>query len=122
MFEIIFKALGEPTRLRILRLLAEQELCVCDLEEILQISQPRVSQHLKVLKQTGLVNERRDGQRRNFSFNHQTFQKVFTDFETFMKVPLKDLPEYKDICLRIDNLDENICEKKQQRNKQTGGI
>ncbi|NLJ71649.1 MAG: winged helix-turn-helix transcriptional regulator, partial [Syntrophomonadaceae bacterium] len=47
MFENFFKAIGEPTRLKILRLLVEQELCVCDIEEVLQISQPRVSQHLK---------------------------------------------------------------------------
>ena len=41
---------GEPTRLVILRLLAEQELCVCELEEVMDISQPRISHHLKVLR------------------------------------------------------------------------
>jgi ArsR family transcriptional regulator len=64
MFEQYFKALGEPTRLRIIKLLSEKELCVCELEHIMRISQPRISQHLKVLKQTGLVCERREGQRR----------------------------------------------------------
>ena len=63
MFETIFKALGEPTRLKIIKLLADKELCVCDLEEVMQISQPRISQHLKVLKHAGLVNERKEGQR-----------------------------------------------------------
>ena len=61
MFETMFKALGEPTRLKILKLLAVKDLCVCDLEEIMQASQPRISQHLKVLKQARLVNERREG-------------------------------------------------------------
>jgi len=59
MFETVFKALGEPTRLKIIKLLAVRDLCVCDLEEVMQISQPRISQHLKVLKYAGLVNERK---------------------------------------------------------------
>ncbi|MFZ5899221.1 MAG: ArsR/SmtB family transcription factor, partial [Bacillota bacterium] len=53
------KALGEPTRLKILRLLHERELCVCEIAEVLQMSQPRISQHLKVLRQAGLVSERK---------------------------------------------------------------
>lgn len=52
-----FKALGEPTRLKIVKLLSVQELCVCELEAVLNISQPRVSQHLKVLRVAGIVRE-----------------------------------------------------------------
>ncbi len=112
MFETTFKALGEPTRLKILRLLAEQELCVCELEEILEMSQPRVSQHLKVLKQAGLVKERREAQRRICSFDQDALDQVFRKFDCFMKVPVNELPEYKEMYLRMVNLDENICEKK----------
>lgn len=112
MFETAFKALGEPTRLKILRLLVEQELCVCDLEEILQISQPRISQHLKVLKQAGLVKERREAQRRMCSFDREAFEQVFREFNNFMKVPLKELPEFQDVYERMLNLDGNTCEKK----------
>ncbi len=53
------RALGEPTRLKILQLLHERELCVCEIAEALQMSQPRVSQHLKVLRLAGLVDERK---------------------------------------------------------------
>lgn len=56
MYEIYFKTLGEPTRLRMVRLLAQVELRVCELEEMLKISQPRISQHLRVLKQTSTGN------------------------------------------------------------------
>lgn len=112
MFEATFKALGEPTRLKILRLLAEQELCVCELEEILDMSQPRISQHLKVLKQAGLVKERREAQRIICSFDHEALEQVFREFDCFMKVPVNELPEYKEMYLRMVNLDENICEKK----------
>lgn len=57
-----FKVLGDKTRLRILSMLRERELCVCDLTEVLQISQPGVSQHMRRLKQAGFVKERKGGQ------------------------------------------------------------
>lgn len=112
MFETTFKALGEPTRLTILRLLVERELCVCDLEEILQMSQPRISQHLKVLKQAGLVTERREAQRRICRFDRQALDEVLTAFTTFIHAPLQELPEYKELYERMINLDEDTCAKK----------
>ena len=64
-----FKVLGDKTRLRILSLLQGRELCVCDLTEVLEISQPGVSQHMRRLRQTGFVNERRGGQWIYYSLN-----------------------------------------------------
>jgi ubiquinone/menaquinone biosynthesis C-methylase UbiE/DNA-binding transcriptional ArsR family regulator len=55
------KAAGEPTRLRILALLAESELTVSDLTEILRQSQPRLSRHLRLLTEAGLVDRFREG-------------------------------------------------------------
>lgn len=56
------KALGHPVRLGIaLRLAAEGGTCACDFAEIFGISQPAVSQHLKVLREAGLVKTRREG-------------------------------------------------------------
>ena len=55
------KSLGDPTRLRILNLLFYGELCVCDIQHVLDMSQPLVSRHLSYLKNAGLVNDRRDG-------------------------------------------------------------
>src|ERR1700675_3899488 len=55
------KAAGEPTRLRILVLLAEAELTVSDLTEILRQSQPRLSRHLRLLTEAGLVERFREG-------------------------------------------------------------
>lgn len=56
-----FKALADPTRLRIVCLLVNRELCVCDLTEVLQIPQPTISRHMATLKQAGLVLDRRAG-------------------------------------------------------------
>lgn len=54
------KALADETRLRIFALLTRQELCVCEIEDVLNLSQSLVSNHLAVLRQAGLVRARRD--------------------------------------------------------------
>ncbi|MDD5306285.1 MAG: metalloregulator ArsR/SmtB family transcription factor [Deltaproteobacteria bacterium] len=57
-----FKALADETRLAMLALiLARGELCVCDLTEVLSITQSKASRHLRYLKNTGLLDDRRDG-------------------------------------------------------------
>ena len=59
--EQYFKALADRNRLRILNLLLHGELCVCDIQFVLEASQPNVSRHLAYLKNSGLVLDRRDG-------------------------------------------------------------
>ncbi|MDI3327861.1 MAG: metalloregulator ArsR/SmtB family transcription factor, partial [Alicyclobacillaceae bacterium] len=58
----VYKALADKTRLHILALLRGGEMCVCELVEVLQMTQPAVSQHLRRLKQAGLVKERKTAQ------------------------------------------------------------
>jgi ArsR family transcriptional regulator len=57
----VLAALGEPTRLRILALIAEGEVCVGHIHEALRIPQPKASRHLAYLRRAGLVATRRDG-------------------------------------------------------------
>ena len=59
--ETLFKALGDSTRLRILGLLLNGEVCVCDIHASLEIPQPKASRHLAYLRKAGLVDTRRDG-------------------------------------------------------------
>jgi ArsR family transcriptional regulator len=61
--EQIFKGLADRTRLRIVNLLLAGELCVCDIQYVLDSPQPNVSRHLAYLKRSGLVLDRREGQR-----------------------------------------------------------
>lgn len=56
-----FQALGDRTRLRILNLIGNQEVCVCYFVEILDESQPKISRHLAYLRNAGVVTTRRDG-------------------------------------------------------------
>ena len=57
----LFRVLGDETRTKILYLLSRQELCVCDIAQILEMSLPAVSHHLRLLKMMRLVKYRRDG-------------------------------------------------------------
>lgn len=57
----VFRALADPTRLRLLNLIADREICVCYFVEILRISQPKVSRHLAYLRRAGIVASRREG-------------------------------------------------------------
>jgi ArsR family transcriptional regulator len=57
----IFKAVADPCRLRILKLLKEGELCVCEIMTALKKPQSSTSHHLSILREAGLVKERRDG-------------------------------------------------------------
>jgi ArsR family transcriptional regulator, arsenate/arsenite/antimonite-responsive transcriptional repressor len=58
----VFKSLSDRTRLRIIRLLFEGDLCVCELMFVLGMAQSRVSHQLRILKDAGLVDDTRDGQ------------------------------------------------------------
>jgi ArsR family transcriptional regulator len=59
--EVIFKALGDRTRLRVLALLGNNEVCVCHIHDSLGLPQPTISRHLAYLRRSGLVDARRDG-------------------------------------------------------------
>lgn len=71
-----FTAISDPTRRRIIGLLAERELSAGALAENFRMTAPAVSQHLKALKQARLVDVRVDGQRRIYSLNAQGFGEV----------------------------------------------
>ena len=57
----VFKALGDPTRLKILECIENRERCICEIIPYTGKSQPNVSQHLKVMKYAGIIKERKDG-------------------------------------------------------------
>lgn len=67
-----FKCLSDETRLNIVTLVVEnKELCVCDLTEKLQLSQPKISRHLALLRSSGLLQDRRQSQWVYYSINPQ---------------------------------------------------
>jgi ArsR family transcriptional regulator len=71
-----FHALSDETRLRILQRLQAGEQCVCDLTDAFQTGQSRLSFHLKVLKEAGLVNDRPEGRWMYYSVNPDALQEL----------------------------------------------
>lgn len=91
----MLKLLGDKTRLEMLALLKEQELCVCEIVEIIGMSQPGISQHLRKLKAAGIVNEERRGQWIFYSLN--------ANLKPYINEVLKFTPSVKN---KIDELTE----------------
>lgn len=73
----IFKALSDETRLRILKLLEHGELCVCDIFSALDMIQPKVSFHLSVLKEAGLIKDRKAGRWVHYSLDDSDMLRRF---------------------------------------------
>jgi ArsR family transcriptional regulator, arsenate/arsenite/antimonite-responsive transcriptional repressor len=59
--DLLFRALADPTRLRLLNLIGDREVCVCYFVEILRTNQPKISRHLAYLRKAGIATARRDG-------------------------------------------------------------
>lgn len=72
----LFKVFGDSTRIRILYTLFEKEMCVCDIAELLNMSQSAISHQLRVLKQARLVKYRRDGKTIYYSLCDDHIQTI----------------------------------------------
>ena len=57
----VMKALSDPNRVRVVKLLEDRALCVCEIQKVLGLAQPTVSSHMKILEDAGLVNKERQG-------------------------------------------------------------
>jgi len=73
----LFKALCDPTRLKIVNALMLEEICVCDIAAVLGMSQPAVSHHLKLLRDARLVRTRRDGKTVYYRLDDEHVSNVF---------------------------------------------
>lgn len=70
---LICKAMSDPNRLKIIEMLTKGEKCGCDLLDELQVTQPTLSHHMKVLGECGLVSSYKDGKWQHYSINCQRF-------------------------------------------------
>jgi len=89
----IFKALSDETRLRILKLLEHGELCVCDLFSALDMVQPKVSFHLSVLKEAGLIKDRKEGRWVHYRINDSDLLRRFLVLSAFERISADDVKE-----------------------------
>ncbi|MGD0995750.1 MAG: metalloregulator ArsR/SmtB family transcription factor [Candidatus Bathyarchaeia archaeon] len=92
---IVFHALSDPIRLEILSFLRDGEKCVCEIVPHLNLIQPVVSRHLKILKDAGLVRCRKDGTKRMYSIVDQRIYDVTDDLTSELVDALtKEVFEY----------------------------
>lgn len=82
----IFKALADPTRRLILRMLGESDLTAGDIAKAFNISAPSISHHLSILKAAGLVESERDGQNIVYSLNTTVMQDFLGEVMSFFRV------------------------------------
>ncbi|MFP4082487.1 MAG: ArsR/SmtB family transcription factor [Candidatus Aminicenantes bacterium] len=108
----IFKALSDPTRLRILMLLLRRDLCVCELVFILKMEQSRISHQLRVLRDANLVEDIRDGKWINYRIPEKEAGNLEMIFEKILK---EDLSRSEEIKQDSRNLD--ICIKEEIRKR-----
>jgi len=72
----LFRVFGDPTRIKILFILQQGELCVCDIADAIQMTQPAISYQLKTLKQAKLVKSRREGKMIVYSLDDDHVQTI----------------------------------------------
>ncbi len=90
----IFKALAEESRLRILALLTQDEMCVCEIEECLNMTQSNVSRHLTSLKQCGILDSYKKAQWAYYKVSEK-FKEEHQNLWLYLEQKLKELPDYQ---------------------------
>jgi ArsR family transcriptional regulator, arsenate/arsenite/antimonite-responsive transcriptional repressor len=89
----VFKALSEETRLRIIKLLEGGELCVCDIVAAMDMIQPKVSFHLAVLKESGLIRDRKQGKWVHYRIDDSDMFRRFLLLSTLERIPAETVSE-----------------------------
>jgi ArsR family transcriptional regulator, arsenate/arsenite/antimonite-responsive transcriptional repressor len=89
----VYKALSDETRLKILKLLEQGELCVCDIVAALDMIQPNISFHLGVLKEAGFIKDRREGKWIRYRIDDSDMFRRFLILATLERIPAKSVKE-----------------------------
>ena len=100
-----FKAVGDENRFRILMLLQERPLCVCELLEVLDIKGGTLSAHLKVLKNAGLINQKKDGRWIVYSISNNDIKEYLEKIEQ----DLEDNIVIQNDKIKIGKISRGIC-------------
>ncbi len=99
----MFKALSEESRLRILSILLENEMCVCEIEACLLMTQSNASRHLMALKKCGILDSYKQAQWAYYRISDK-FKEEHKELWEYLQIKLRELPTYQ-----IDYKDCKIC-------------
>jgi ArsR family transcriptional regulator len=107
---LLLKTLADSTRLKLLKLLLTRELCVYELQALLTVSQPAVSQHLAKLKTAGLVTERKAGMWTYYRANQSHLQSGLGALSDFLEADLASITAMASEAERLTALNQvNLC-------------
>ena len=106
--EKIFKALSDKSRLRILKMLQNKKLCVCEIRTALGLANSTVSQHLSILKDADLILDEKDGKWINYMINSNTSDKDTKNALLFVLLGLDDDETIQKDKAGIEKTDRNI--------------
>jgi ArsR family transcriptional regulator, arsenate/arsenite/antimonite-responsive transcriptional repressor len=104
----IFKALSDPNRLRVLKALQTRTLCVCEIRELLGLANSTVSQHLKILKETGFILEEKEGKWVNYSIHPRPDDQRINSILSSLDFWINDEKTIIDDKKKIAGLDRKI--------------
>lgn len=117
-FVKVMKALSDPSRVKILKMLQHRDMCVCEIQAALRLAQPTISKHLKILDEAGLVGFEKDGLWVNYSLAGGKSSPYAETLLKNLRHWLDDEPAVRDIIERLAEFDrEKICEKGVERQK-----
>jgi len=106
----VMKALSDPNRVKLLKLLQRREMCVCEIQAALGIAQPTVSKHLKSLENSGLVGRKKEGLWVNYSLSDGGRSPYAASLLGNLRHWLEDDPEIRDLVERSKGLHrEDLC-------------
>ena len=108
----VMKALSDPNRVKIIKLLQQKMMCVCELQGALMIAQPTVSKHLKILEEAGLVDYVKDGLWVNYFLADGQTSPYASSVLGNLKHWLEDDPEVVELVKKVPFLNrEDLCRK-----------
>jgi len=119
-FVRVMKALSDPNRVKILKMLQHKTMCVCEMREALQVSQPSVSKNLKILEDAGLVTWSKDGLWVNYNLADGEKSPYAATLLGNLRHWLEDESEVADLIERIPTIRrEEVCGSEQRLIKLT---
>jgi ArsR family transcriptional regulator len=108
----VMKALSDPNRVKILKLLQQKTMCVCELQGALKIAQPSVSKHLKLLEEAGLVDYKKEGLWVNYYLADGKASPYAASLLGYLQHWLEDDPEISDLVEIVPYLNrEELCKQ-----------
>ncbi len=87
----LLKSVADETRLKVLTMLQDGEMCVCEIMDMLPFSQPGVSHHLRILRQAGLITDRRQGKWIYYSLNPEALESAASLLDRMLFQPTRQL-------------------------------